>query len=48
MTDDGFDTFLFHVEGDAEAYAKALDTTAEWTVLPERRQSTSKRPNRNS
>lgn len=28
VTDDGLDTFLFHVEGDAEAYTKALDATA--------------------
>jgi len=27
VTDDGLDTFLFHVEGDAEAYAEALDVT---------------------
>jgi len=28
VTDDGLDTFLFHVEGNAKAYAEALDTTA--------------------
>jgi predicted DNA binding protein len=27
VTNDGLDTFLFHVEGDPEAYAEALDAT---------------------